>query len=152
HHAPRPFRTRPRPHPQSRTHHRRPRRRRFHRTQTPQRSHSIPHPRPLLLGLTSCLSLKCNLTLTPSPVTFPPLPLGGPMSRTRYLFLLLAVALFSPISQGQVVGLTDQTATPSPGAGHDYIHMLNETVIPASGSVSIRIEVPTPPGRKMSLP
>src|SRR5713226_18018 len=66
--------------------------------------------------------------------------------------LLAAAMLLSPASHGQVVGLTDQTTTPSPGAGHDYIRMLNETVSPASGSISLGIKVPTPPGRKLSLP
>jgi RHS repeat-associated protein len=32
--------------------------------------------------------------------------------------------------------------TPSPGSGHDYIKMLNETVNPANGSVNVRVEAP----------
>ena len=38
------------------------------------------------------------------------------------------------------------------GAGHDYIKMLNETVNPATGSVSIRISVPTSPARGVTVP
>src|SRR5207248_11271730 len=41
---------------------------------------------------------------------------------------------------------------PIEGAGHDYIKMLNETVNPANGSVSVRTQVPTSPGRKITLP
>ncbi|MGH9325132.1 MAG: hypothetical protein ACRD2B_00370, partial [Terriglobia bacterium] len=48
--------------------------------------------------------------------------------------------------------MTDQTSTPIPGAGHDYIHMLTETVNPANGSVSLRIQVPVPKGRGLTLP
>jgi hypothetical protein len=44
------------------------------------------------------------------------------------------------------------TATPVPGAGHDYIHLLSETVDPSSGNVSVRITLPTPPGRGLTIP
>ena len=36
--------------------------------------------------------------------------------------------------------------------GHDYIQYLNETVNPANGSVSLRIQMPSPAGRGISLP
>ena len=42
--------------------------------------------------------------------------------------------------------------TPVPGAGHDYIHLLNETVNPANGSVSVKLNFPMPKGRGISLP
>ena len=48
--------------------------------------------------------------------------------------------------------ITDQTSTPIPGAGHDYIQMLAETVNPANGSLSLHINLPTAPGRELSLP
>jgi hypothetical protein len=62
------------------------------------------------------------------------------------LFLLPGVAL------GQITNVNDTTSTPIPGAGHDYIKMLNETVNPANGSVSVRIHVPMPKGRGLTLP
>ena len=62
------------------------------------------------------------------------------------LFLLTLVV--PPSAQAQANAL----ATPIPGSGHDYIHMLNETVDPASGSVSLRMQVPVPPGRGLNLP
>ena len=65
---------------------------------------------------------------------------------------LLALCSFVPVATAQVTNLTNQTSTPIPGAGHDYIHMVNETVNPGNGSVSIRIGVPVPPGRKLTLP
>ena len=43
--------------------------------------------------------------------------------------------------------VTNFTAPPVPNAGHSYIGVLDETVNPASGSVSLRINVPTPQGR-----
>lgn len=54
--------------------------------------------------------------------------------------------------RAQIANVTDDTSTPIPGAGHDYIKMFNETVNPANGSVSLRIQVPVPPGRRLSIP
>ncbi|MGH9450924.1 MAG: hypothetical protein ACRD11_10320, partial [Terriglobia bacterium] len=53
---------------------------------------------------------------------------------------------------GQITNVTDDQSTPIPGVGHDYIHMLTETVNPANGSVSLRIRVPVPKGRGLTLP
>ena len=55
-------------------------------------------------------------------------------------------------SQGQVTSITDQTQTPIADSGHDYIQDLQETVNPANGQVSIRINIPTGKGRGYSLP
>jgi RHS repeat-associated protein len=63
-----------------------------------------------------------------------------------------AVLLFACVARGQVLNVTDVTSTPIPGAGHDYIKMLGETVNPADGAVSIRVGTPVPPGRKLTLP
>src|SRR6185437_13008580 len=51
-----------------------------------------------------------------------------------------------------ITTLGDDTSTPVEGAGHDYIHMLSETVNPANGSVSLRIDVPLPKGRGLTIP
>ncbi|MGD0224645.1 MAG: RHS repeat-associated core domain-containing protein [Terriglobia bacterium] len=48
--------------------------------------------------------------------------------------------------------MTDITSTPIPGSGHDYIKMFSETVNPANGSLSVRIQVPIPKGRGLTLP
>jgi RHS repeat-associated protein len=76
------------------------------------------------------------------------------MSQIRFASLaaFLSILSLSPCGYGQVGSITDQTTTPTPGVGHDYIKMLTETVSPANGSVSLRVSVPTPPGRKLSLP
>jgi RHS repeat-associated protein len=58
----------------------------------------------------------------------------------------------SPQALAQITNVTGDQAPPIPGAGHDYIHMLNETVNPGSGAVSIRIAVPIAPGRGLSMP
>src|SRR5882724_2970027 len=69
------------------------------------------------------------------------------------VFVLLGTwVLPIPLARAQIITVTNTTATPIPGTGHDYIKMLSETVSPASGSVSLRIEVPMPPGRKLTLP
>lgn len=56
------------------------------------------------------------------------------------------------LALAQVVSPADIAQKPISGAGHDYIHMLEETVNPADGSVSLDIKVPMPAGRGISLP
>lgn len=72
------------------------------------------------------------------------------MARLVYL-LLLSVSLVSS-SVAQFVSVTNSTSVPIPGAGHDYINGISETVDPANGATSVRLQVPTPPGRRLSLP
>ncbi len=55
-------------------------------------------------------------------------------------------------AQAQITSTTDATQTPVAGAGHDYLHMINESVNPEIGTVSLSIKVPMPPGRKLNLP
>lgn len=55
-------------------------------------------------------------------------------------------------ARAQITNVTEDQVPPTPGVGHDYIHMLSETVNPATGSVSIRISPPVPPGRELSVP
>jgi len=57
----------------------------------------------------------------------------------------------SPI-HAQVTNVTNDTSTPVEGAGHNYIGILNETVNPATGSVSLRIQVPVPKSRAITIP
>jgi hypothetical protein len=70
----------------------------------------------------------------------------------RTLVALSLLLLAGSISQAQITNVGDDTSTPIPGAGHDYIKLLNETVNPANGSLSIRIDVPLPRGRGLTLP
>jgi RHS repeat-associated protein len=70
----------------------------------------------------------------------------------EWLISLCWVLLFSGLALGQITNVTNDQSTPIPGAGHDYIKLFNETVNPANGSVSIRIGVPVPPGRRLTLP
>ena len=53
---------------------------------------------------------------------------------------------------GQIINASADQSAPIPGAGHDYLHMLTETVNPADGSLSVRIQVPIPKGRGLTLP
>ncbi|HEX9270870.1 MAG TPA: hypothetical protein VGA01_01510, partial [Candidatus Binatia bacterium] len=55
-------------------------------------------------------------------------------------------------AQAQVSSVNNTTSTPIEGAGHDYVKLLSETVNPANGAVSIRIELPTPKSRGITLP
>jgi hypothetical protein len=73
---------------------------------------------------------------------------------TRLSLSIAAAALMLPgtLSPSQTVNLGDDVSRPIPGAGHDYIHMLSETVNPANGSLNIKIDLPIPKGRGLSLP
>jgi hypothetical protein len=72
-----------------------------------------------------------------------------------FLRLFVAIMLFAFVSSAlhaQITNVDNTTSTPIPGAGHDYIHLLSETVNPSNGSVSLRIQFPMPKGRGLSLP
>ncbi len=73
------------------------------------------------------------------------------MRMVRILFSILVLAC-SSVAFAQFPVVTNPTATPIPGAGHDYLQGPAESVNPASGSVSIRIPVIMPPGRGITLP
>jgi hypothetical protein len=68
------------------------------------------------------------------------------------ILIPLLLAAVSPTGNAQVTNVTDTQATPIPGAGHDYLGVLSETVNPANGSLSLRIQVPIPKGRNLTLP
>jgi len=78
------------------------------------------------------------------------------MAFARTLSLLLVStwlqALVVVSAWAQITNVTDTTSTPIPGVGHDYIKFVDETVNPANGSLSLRIQVPVPPGRKLTIP
>ncbi len=62
-----------------------------------------------------------------------------------------ALALTAP-SRAQITQIDDTTSPPIEGVGHDYIKALSETVNPANGSVSLRINVPVAKGRGLTIP
>ena len=66
---------------------------------------------------------------------------------TKLLRAAALVWLTASLAHAQITNVTNDTSTPIPGAGHDYVKMLSETVNPAIGSVSLRISVPMPKGR-----
>lgn len=70
-------------------------------------------------------------------------------SRSLALPMLVACLLLvaTPAARGQLTNVDDATSTPIEGVGHNYIKMLSETVNPANGSVSLRIQLPVPEGR-----
>lgn len=69
-----------------------------------------------------------------------------------FLFICILVASVPASIRAQITNVTNSTSTPIPGAGHNYIRLLSETVDPTNGSLSVRIGTPTPPGRSLSLP
>jgi hypothetical protein len=70
----------------------------------------------------------------------------------RVLFVTSAVLFLISPARAQITGATNGTTTPSQGIGHDYIHMLGKTVNSVYGSVGLRLQVPVPPGRRLTLP
>ena len=81
---------------------------------------------------------------------------GGPVpslrSISRYVIAALTLLFFTFRAAAQVTNVTADQTPPIAGVGHDYIQLLNETVNPATGSVSVRIGVPVPPGRGVTVP
>jgi hypothetical protein len=74
------------------------------------------------------------------------------LSPTRAFLVTSIVILLVSTAHAQITNVTDDTSTPIPGAGHDYIHLLSETVNPANGSVSLRIQLPMAKGRGIQVP
>jgi hypothetical protein len=72
----------------------------------------------------------------------------------RSLRALLVIFFFvTPTAiVAQITNIGDDTSVPIPGVGHDYIKMFDETFNPANGSVSLRIQVPVPKGRGLTIP
>jgi len=81
---------------------------------------------------------------------------GEPLRPANFVVCLsLSISVFllaCSATCAQVAGGGDDVATPIPGAGHDYIHLLSETVNPANGTVGVNIKLPTAAGRGISLP
>jgi hypothetical protein len=67
------------------------------------------------------------------------------------LFLLLLL-ITAPFLFSQITQVTDDQTTPIAGAGHNYIQSANETVNPANGSVSFRLDAGAPKNRGLTLP
>lgn len=73
--------------------------------------------------------------------------------RSRFQLLpLVSVMLLSGALFAQINSVSADQAPPVPGAGHDYIHLLSETVSPAFGTVNIRIGTTVPAGRDVTVP
>lgn len=69
----------------------------------------------------------------------------------KFLLVLAFLALAS-FTHAQITELDDMTSAPIPGAGHDYINLLSESVNPANGTVNLSLKLPMPKGRGFSLP
>jgi RHS repeat-associated protein len=80
----------------------------------------------------------------------------APCLRSLFLssasILMLCAVGFSQTNAPLLNSVNDQTQMPIPGSGHDYQHLLGETVNYSNGSVSFKISFPTAPGRGISLP
>src|SRR5205085_3624198 len=79
------------------------------------------------------------------------------MARVRLAVLKIAGALLlvlvaASLSWAQVSSTVSTALIPTPGAGHDYVHMLNEIVMPLNGQASVRVNLDRPLGRHLNLP
>ena len=79
---------------------------------------------------------------------------GAGVISALVLGLLLAAAASVASGQTTSVGpsMTAENAIPIPNVGHDYIHLLSETVDPSSGSVNVTIQLPLSKSRGITLP
>ena len=68
------------------------------------------------------------------------------------VLLLLSLGAAPHIIYGRITNVTNGQQVPTSGVGHEYIGTIDEVVSPANGSLSIRIPLPAPPGRGLSLP
>ena len=80
------------------------------------------------------------------------LRLGDGFCLARNFALAAATLLMIASTQAQMPVSTSTTSTPVPGAGHDYLGEIGETVNPANGSVSIRLSPTMPPSRGFTIP
>jgi RHS repeat-associated protein len=75
----------------------------------------------------------------------------SPSRLALVLFCLFSIPFLPSKAFAQLPQAGDTTSTPAPG-GHDYLHSPAETLNPANGSVSIRIPLPVPSGRQLTMP
>ena len=78
-------------------------------------------------------------------------------SASLRLALACAVCAVCAVADGQsnppAAGQVNSTAVQPPIAGgHDYIHLLSESVNPATGQLTVRIQFPVPKGRGITAP
>ncbi len=71
---------------------------------------------------------------------------------TRLVCLILFLAAGTVLGSAQITTVTAEQAPPIPGAGHDYIKLMNETVVPATGAVDLHIDAAVPPDRGVTVP
>jgi RHS repeat-associated protein len=71
----------------------------------------------------------------------------------RLTVVTLLALLLAPLALAQFPSpINNDTRTPVPGSGHDYISMFSETVDPSNGSLSVHISTPVPPSRGVTIP
>jgi YD repeat-containing protein len=78
-----------------------------------------------------------------------PLPVSRLCFAARMTILALSAMLGLAMPSSLTAQITDLNNTPKEGVGHNYIGMLNETVNPENGQVSLRFDFSGPPGRKL---
>jgi RHS repeat-associated protein len=73
-------------------------------------------------------------------------------TKAAFLYCILLSCSFLADAQQSLGPVNGSTSTPIPGVGHDYLGDLVDTVNPANGSLSVRINTPVPQGRGLTVP
>ena len=68
------------------------------------------------------------------------------------MFVGVAYAQSQTVLDPYSSGYNDQTAGAIPANGHDYIHLLSETISPSNGSVNLTIGLPVARARGLTVP
>jgi len=67
-------------------------------------------------------------------------------------FFFAFLGLLSVTATAQFTSVGNTVSTPIPYTGHEYIQALNDTIDPANGALSIRLQVPVNKGRGITMP
>lgn len=78
--------------------------------------------------------------------------MGSLAGLKRWIVVAALFIFMRPLLSQEITNVNSLTVRPTPGSGAGYIHGLNEIENPANGSVSLRMNVPLPKGRGITLP
>jgi RHS repeat-associated protein len=77
---------------------------------------------------------------------------GQKITLSGWSRILAAAVLVGSTVLAARAQVSDMVSTPTPGSGESYIHMLDDTISPVNGSLSLRINMPMPKDRGINIP
>jgi hypothetical protein len=78
--------------------------------------------------------------------------MGGKSMRTVPNIFVVLFLVCGTSAYPQITRPTADQAPPVAGTGHNYIGLQNERLNPASGAINLRIDIPVPPARGLTVP